>query len=112
MHSVPTATLTVPIPVSALAFLPDGDLCVGSGAFERALAPEVAYFLTYGNLDDGSLRRYKPPFTRVAQAVKPMGDEISSIAIAQPKKNQAGTIWVAVGRQVSGCPSSGSLTEL
>ncbi|KAI0054020.1 WD40 repeat-like protein [Auriscalpium vulgare] len=69
-------TLQVPSPVSALEFTPAGSLLVGS--------------------DDGTLRIYDLPDTKVLKAVRKLGAEISSVACV----GDTGHLWLAGGRRI------------
>lgn len=51
--------------------------------------------------DDGSLRLYNIPETRVYKAVRGLGSDVSSIAWAHPTGTEIGNIFVAVGKKVS-----------
>ncbi|KAJ3007670.1 hypothetical protein NUW54_g3458 [Trametes sanguinea] len=74
------ATIQVPSAVSALSFSPQEVLCVGS--------------------DDGSVRWYDLPSTKVSKAIKSLEDEVSSIIWTQPKKDHPASIWITSGPKV------------
>ncbi|KAH9945888.1 WD40 repeat-like protein [Epithele typhae] len=86
--AVPDASLAIPSPVSALAFGPGG---------RSTVLTEV--------LDDGCLRWYNLPSTKVVKAIKSLGDEISSISIHSQHRNEPETAWVASGRNVFCLPT-------
>ncbi|TDL24850.1 WD40 repeat-like protein [Rickenella mellea] len=73
-----TATLSIPSHASTVAFSPAGGLAVGG--------------------DDGSVRFYNPPETKVVKAIRGLGASISSIVFAQDEV--PGAIWAASGKQV------------
>ncbi|PIL24234.1 hypothetical protein GSI_13987 [Ganoderma sinense ZZ0214-1] len=73
-------TIAVPSSVSAVSIGSEGSLIVGSA--------------------DGSVRWYEPPSTKVVKAIKPIGEEIASMAWLPPKKAESPTLWVASGRRV------------
>ncbi|KAI0664646.1 WD40 repeat-like protein [Cubamyces menziesii] len=75
-----STTIKVPSAVSALSLGPGEELCVGC--------------------DDGSVRWYSLPSTKVSRAVKSLRDEISSIVWTRPKKNEDASVWVASGRKI------------
>lgn len=51
--------------------------------------------------DDGSLRVYELPSTRVARAVRSLGHEVSSIVCSKGRNgDKLGTVWVASGTRV------------
>ncbi|KAI9057917.1 WD40 repeat-like protein [Trametes sanguinea] len=79
------ATIQVPSAVSALSFGPQEVLCVGS--------------------DDGSVRWYGLPSTKVSKAIKSLGDEVSSILWTQPRKDHPASIWIASGSKVFAFPA-------
>ncbi|OSD08594.1 WD40 repeat-like protein [Trametes coccinea BRFM310] len=85
MTYAPHATIQVPSAVSALSFSPQEVLCVGS--------------------DDGSVRWYNLPSTKVSRAIKSLGDEISSIVWSQPKKDHPTSVWVASGPKLFAFPA-------
>lgn len=51
--------------------------------------------------DDGSLRLYNLPETRVHKAVRGLGSDVSSIAWVHSKGTEIGNVLVAVGQKVS-----------
>ncbi len=57
--------------------------------------------LTAAISEDGSVRWYNLPSTKVIKAAKLLGAEIASIAWQLSKKNEPVAIWVASGRRVS-----------
>ncbi|EJF66094.1 hypothetical protein DICSQDRAFT_97887 [Dichomitus squalens LYAD-421 SS1] len=81
-------TVAVPSGVSAVSFGADDTVIAGS--------------------EDGSLRWYTLPSTKVVKAIKALGEEIASIAYQPPKKSEQGSIWVASGRRVLSFPSDTS----
>ncbi|KAI0647319.1 WD40-repeat-containing domain protein [Trametes meyenii] len=83
-RGAPEITIKVPSAVSSLALGLDDALCVGS--------------------DDGSVRWYKLPSGRVLRAIKPLGEEISSIAWSHPSKDDVSNVWVSSGRRVLSFP--------
>jgi hypothetical protein len=50
--------------------------------------------------DDGSIRLYRLPDTKVVKAIRGLGSEISSIAVMAPKSGGFGDMWVACGNSV------------
>ena len=50
--------------------------------------------------DDGSLRLYNLPETKVCKAVRGLGSDISSIAWAHSSGTEIGNVWVAAGQKV------------
>ncbi|KAA1471221.1 WD40 repeat-like protein [Dentipellis sp. KUC8613] len=75
------ATLQTPAHVSALSCTKSGHLCVGS--------------------DDGSIRVYHPPETRVVKAIRGLGAEVSCVACVETNPGGLGQAWVAFGRRIS-----------
>ncbi|KAH9966624.1 WD40-repeat-containing domain protein [Russula dissimulans] len=73
-------TLLIPAHVSALTYTQNGMLILGS--------------------DDGSLRLYCPPDTKVVRAIRGLGSEVSSVASVTPTPGNFGHIWVACGRSL------------
>jgi hypothetical protein len=71
--------LRLPSPVTALAFGISGKLGVAT--------------------EDGTLRIYESPYTKVSKAVKNLGSEISSVVFGGSA--EAHLIWVACGQHVS-----------
>jgi hypothetical protein len=51
--------------------------------------------------DDGSLRLYNLPETKVYKAVRGLGSDVSSIAWVHPTGTEIGNVLVAVGQKVS-----------
>jgi len=75
-------SLLIPAHVSTLTYTRNGTLILGS--------------------DDGSLRLYHPPDTKVVKAIRALNSEISSvIAVAPNSTDGCGHIWVACGSSVS-----------
>lgn len=72
--------LHLPSPVVAIAFAPSAQLVVAS--------------------DDGTVRLYHPPYSKVSKAVRNLGCEISSLAFSPGGRD----IWVACGQRVSTLP--------
>jgi hypothetical protein len=50
--------------------------------------------------DDGSIRLYRLPDTKVVKAIRGLGSEISSIIAMAPKSGSFGDVWVACGNSV------------
>ncbi|KAH9901554.1 WD40 repeat-like protein [Cubamyces lactineus] len=75
-----STTIKVPSAVSALALGPGEQLCVGC--------------------DDGSVRWYSLPSTKVSRAIKSLGEEVSSIVWTHPKKDEEASVWIASGRKI------------
>ena len=50
--------------------------------------------------DDGSLRLYNLPETKVCKAVRGLGSDVSSIAWAHTSETEIGNVWVAAGQKV------------
>ena len=50
--------------------------------------------------DDGSLRLYNMPETKVQKAVRGLGSDVSSITWVHSPGTEIGNIWVAVGQKV------------
>ena len=50
--------------------------------------------------DDGSIRLYNLPETKVCKAVRGLGSDVSSIAWVHPSGTEVGSIWIAAGRKV------------
>lgn len=73
-------TLFIPAHVSSLEYAQNETLILGS--------------------DDGSIRLYRLPDTKVVKAIRGLGSEVSSIAIMPPKSGGFGDIWVACGNSV------------
>ena len=69
----------LPSPVVAVAFAPSAQLGVAS--------------------EDGTVRLYQPPYSKVSKAVRNLGCEISSLVFSP-----GGDIWVACGQCVSILP--------
>ncbi|KAI0723954.1 WD40-repeat-containing domain protein [Cerioporus squamosus] len=86
MSVSPEATISIPSPASALSLGPNDTLCVGS--------------------EDGSVRWYHLPSTKVIKAAKSLGADIASIAWQLSKKNEPLAIWIASGRRAI-CLSAG-----
>jgi len=51
--------------------------------------------------DDGSLRLFRPPDTKVVKAIRGLNTEISSVIAVTPNTGGFGHIWVACGSSVS-----------
>jgi len=51
--------------------------------------------------DDGSLRLYRPPDTKVIKAIRGLNYEVSSVVAVTPNTGDFGHVWVACGRSVS-----------
>ncbi|KAF9645295.1 WD40 repeat-like protein [Thelephora ganbajun] len=73
-------SIRTPAPVSALAFGKGNHLVIGA--------------------DDGSLRLYNLPETKVYKAVRGLGSDVSSIAWMHSPGTEIGNIWVAAGQKV------------
>jgi len=71
--------ISVPSAVSSLAFTSSGLLCAGS--------------------DDGTLRLYCLPSSKVYKALRSIGTEISSIVCATSRASDTEEIWLASGRR-------------
>lgn len=50
--------------------------------------------------DDGSLRIYNLPETKVYKAVRSLDSDVSSITWAHSPGSEIGNVWVAAGRKV------------
>jgi len=50
--------------------------------------------------DDGSLRLYCPPDTKVVRAIRGLDSEVSSIVAITPNDGGFGHVWVACGSSV------------
>jgi hypothetical protein len=48
--------------------------------------------------DDGSLRLYRPPDSKVVKAIRGLGSEVSSVTVMMPNSSD---IWLACGSSVS-----------
>lgn len=72
------ACLHLPSPVTALAFGNSGQLGVAT--------------------EDGTLRIYESPYTKVWKAVRNLGSEISSVVFGGSAES---LVWVACGQHVS-----------
>ncbi|KAI0636716.1 WD40 repeat-like protein [Trametes polyzona] len=77
--------INVPTSVSAISFGPDDTLCVGAGY-------------------EGSVRWYKLPSTKVIRAIKSLGEEISCIVYAPPKREEPACVYIASGYKLYGFP--------
>ncbi|KAH9063479.1 WD40-repeat-containing domain protein, partial [Lactarius vividus] len=73
-------TLFIPAHVSSLEYTQNETLILGS--------------------DDGSIRLYRLPDTKVVKAIRGLGSEVSSIAVMAPKFGGFGDMWVACGSSV------------
>ncbi|KAH9005105.1 WD40-repeat-containing domain protein [Lactarius hatsudake] len=73
-------TLFIPAHVSSLEYTQNETLILGS--------------------DDGSIRLYRLPDTRVVKAIRGLGSEVSSIAVMAPRSGGFGDLWVACGSSV------------
>ena len=51
--------------------------------------------------DDGSLRLYFPPDTKVVRAIRGLDSEVSSVIPITPNNGGFGHVWVACGSSVS-----------
>jgi hypothetical protein len=51
--------------------------------------------------DDGSLRFYCPPDTKVVRAIRGLDSEVSSVTTITPNNGGFGHVWVACGSSVS-----------
>jgi hypothetical protein len=51
--------------------------------------------------DDGSLRLYCPPDTKVVRAIRGLDSEVSSVISVTPNNGGFGHVWVACGSSVS-----------
>jgi hypothetical protein len=51
--------------------------------------------------DDGSLRLYCPPDTKVVRAIRGLDSEVSSVISVTPNNGGFGHVWVACGTSVS-----------
>lgn len=98
-----TYSIDVPSAVTSLAMMGNGDLLVGSGAYSYAktLSKDVDKIS-----DDGTVRMYSQPSTRVAQAVKSLGAEVSSICCPKPGGRQSEQWFCASGTRVLGFPQT------
>lgn len=50
--------------------------------------------------DNGSLRLYNLPETKVIKAVRGLGSDVSSVAWAHPPGTEIGNVLVAVGQKI------------
>ncbi|KAH9079368.1 WD40-repeat-containing domain protein [Lactarius deliciosus] len=73
-------TLFIPAHVSSLEYTQNETLILGS--------------------DDGSIRLYRLPDTKVVKAIRGLGSEVSSIAVMAPRSGGFSDIWVACGSSV------------
>ncbi|KAH9048141.1 WD40-repeat-containing domain protein [Lactarius hengduanensis] len=73
-------TLFIPAHVSSLEYTQNETLILGS--------------------DDGSIRLYRLPDTKVVKAIRGLGSEVSSIAVMAPRSGGFGDMWVACGSSV------------
>ncbi|KAI9446498.1 WD40 repeat-like protein [Lactarius indigo] len=73
-------TLLTPAHVSSLEYTQNETLILGS--------------------DDGSIRLYRLPDTKVVKAIRGLGSEVSSTAFMAPKSGGFGNMWVACGSSV------------
>src|SRR6266702_1983236 len=62
--------------------------------------------------DDGSIRLYRLPDTKVVKAIRGLGSEVSSITAMAPKSGGFGDMWVACGSSVSGIEALPRLVSL
>jgi len=60
----------------------------------------IAAFGTDFMEDDGSLRLYNLPETKVCKAVRGLGSDVSSIAWVCASGAEIGDVWVAAGQKV------------
>jgi hypothetical protein len=80
ISATPTTCLHLPAPVAAVAFGPAAHLGVAS--------------------EDGTVRVYEPPYSKVSKAVRNLGSEISSLVFSAGAKRE-GDIWIACEQHVS-----------
>lgn len=73
------ACLYLPSPITAVAFGASGQLGVAS--------------------EDGTLRIYESPYTKVWKAIRNIGSEISSVVFGS--SGESNLVWVACGQYVS-----------
>ncbi|KAI9466164.1 WD40-repeat-containing domain protein [Lactarius psammicola] len=90
-------TLFIPAHVSSLEYTQNRTLILGSGESCRA---HVRNRLRLTLEDDGSIRLYRLPDTKVVKAIRGLGSEVSSIAVLAPKSGGFGDVWVACGSSV------------
>ncbi|EKM55195.1 uncharacterized protein PHACADRAFT_95688 [Phanerochaete carnosa HHB-10118-sp] len=69
--------LNTPAAASAVSFSPSNELAIGS--------------------DDGSVRIYQLPSTKVSKAIRRLGQDIASICWVQPRPVASASLWVASG---------------
>lgn len=96
------SSLLTPAAVSALAFGKGNYLAVGTGkpwfvVTCHVTRPPDASFV----IDDGSLRLYNLPETKVHRTVRGLGSDVSSIVWVHPKGTEIGNILAAAGQKVS-----------
>ena len=96
------ATLKVPSPVACASFDPSRTnvLAIGSGTLSASYGSSARG--TELRVDDGTLRVYEFPATKVVNAVKDFKHDISSIQWLPPTSDEQdfGRIWVASGPYV------------
>lgn len=73
-------TLLIPAQVSTLTYTQNGMLILGS--------------------DDGSLRLYCPPDTKVVRAIRGLDSEVSSVISVTSNNGGFGHVWVACGSSI------------
>jgi hypothetical protein len=86
-------TLLIPAHVSTLTYTKNARLIMGSG--EQLMRIWKIY--DRNSEDDGSLRLYHLPDTKVVQAIRGLGSEVSSVSAMMPNSSD---IWVACGSSV------------
>jgi hypothetical protein len=60
----------------------------------------VSKVLCSASKDDGSLRLYRPPDTKVVKAIRGLNIEVSSVIAVAPNTGSFGHVWVACGSSV------------
>jgi hypothetical protein len=93
-------TLLIPAQVSTLMYTQNGMLTLGSGELSSALVSRTRMHCLPSK-DDGSLRLYCPPDTKVVRAIRGLDSEVSSVISVTPNNGDLGHIWAACGSSVS-----------
>jgi len=90
-------TLLIPAHISSLEYTQNGVLILGSGELLQLVWNRQGLTLE----DDGSIRLYRLPDSKVVKAIRGLGSEVSSIAVTGPTSNGFGDMWIACGTSVS-----------